>query len=96
MPRVWGLGLALGFLLGLAAPSFGVFVSFGPLLMIRLCLVPCLAPLLLLRKPDRQAGTALPATSVADPIAEASYPRQAIRLPTIVPDRFTGHLVYLS
>lgn len=73
-----GIGLVLGFLLGLAAPSFGVFVSFGPLLMIILCLVPCLAPLLLLRKPNRQAGTALPATSVADPIAEASDRRQAI------------------
>jgi hypothetical protein len=73
-----GIGLALGFLLGLAAPSIGVFVSFGPLLMIILCLVPCLAPLLLLRKPGRREGTALPATPSAAPIAEASDPRQAI------------------
>jgi hypothetical protein len=73
-----GIGLALGFLLGLSTLFIGVFVSFGPLLMIILCLVPCLAPLLLLRKPDRRDGTALPATPVADPITEASDPQQAI------------------
>ncbi|MEP6774767.1 MAG: hypothetical protein ABJA50_04150 [Chloroflexota bacterium] len=73
-----GVGLALGFLLGLSAPSIGAFVSFGPLLMIILCLVPCLAPLLLLRKSDRWAVTALPATPVAAPITEASDPQQAI------------------
>lgn len=44
-----GIGVAVGFGLGLLLPSLGVFISLGPLLMIVLCLLPCLAPLFLLR-----------------------------------------------
>ena len=55
-----GIGLGLGFLLGLGAPSLGVFISVGPLLMVLLCLVPCLAPLLLLRRRNGGPGTPTP------------------------------------
>ncbi len=48
-----GIGMAVGLGLGLLAPGWGLLLSAGPLLMIVLCLVPCLAPLLLLRRLGR-------------------------------------------
>ena len=43
-----GIGAIAGFVLGLTANSLGAFVSFGPLLLVLICLAPCLAPILLL------------------------------------------------
>jgi hypothetical protein len=44
-----------GIVLCTGVPSFGVLAGITPLLLIIACLVPCLAPLVLLRKKARQA-----------------------------------------
>ena len=44
------VGLLVGLGLGLAAPSLGAVLGAGPILMAAVCLLPCLAPLLLLRR----------------------------------------------
>lgn len=52
------VGLAAGFVLGLAVQSFGAIISFGPLVLALLCLAPCLIPLALMRKvaPKQEQG----------------------------------------
>ncbi len=57
-----GIGMALGLGLGLLAPGLGLVVSLGPLVAILLCLLPCLAPLLLLRRVGRAPAGANPTT----------------------------------
>ncbi len=65
-----GVGIIVGFLLGLAAPFAGALVSFGPLLSILLCLAPCIFPLWLFRR-DGSSNAGAPAISSLSSLAEA-------------------------
>ncbi len=56
-----GIGLCLG------APALGLLAGIAPLLLVIACLVPCLAPLALLRRRGRGVGPAADSTLSAEP-----------------------------
>lgn len=58
--------VAVGVAVCLGAPAIGFLAGAAPLLLIVACLVPCLAPLVLLRRKGRNAA---PVTSATIPLS---------------------------